>query len=106
MEDGRLILQDIFHKGLLYMTISRDFTQTADPMSAIIAIEMQDEGTIALSYYKGDNYEETSEVITIYSYEISESQYTLENGYTFTNVQVFGMGESKLEGKNLKVPEW
>ena len=106
MEDGRLILQDIFHKGLLYMTISRDFTQTADPMSAIIAIEMQDEGTIALSYYKGDNYEETSEVITIYSYEISESQYTLENGYTFTNVQVFGMGDSKLEGKNLKVPEW
>lgn len=77
IEDGKLILQDIFHEGLLYMTISRDFTQTADPMSAIVAIEMQDEGTITLSYYKGENYEETSEVITIYSYEVRESQYTL-----------------------------
>lgn len=65
MEDGKLILQDIFHEGLLYMTISRDFTQTADPMSAIIAIEMQDEGTITLSYYKGENYEETEDYLKI-----------------------------------------
>lgn len=64
MEDGKLILQDIFHEDSLYIKISRDFTQTADPMSAIIAIEMQDDGTIALSYYKGEDYEETSEVIS------------------------------------------
>lgn len=99
MEDGKLILQDIFHEDSLYTKISRNFTQTADPMSAIIAIEMQDDGTIALSYYKGEDYEETSEIITAYSYEIRESQYTLENGYTFTNVQVFGMGDSELEEK-------
>ena len=65
MEDGKLILRDIFHEDLLYMTISRDFTQTADPMSAIIAIEMQDEGTIALSYYKGENYEETEDYLKV-----------------------------------------
>lgn len=65
MEDGKLILRDIFNEGLLYMTISRDFTKTADPMSAIIAIEMQDEGTIILSYYKGEDYEEISEEIKV-----------------------------------------
>lgn len=65
MEDGELILKDIFHKDLLYMSISRDFTKTADPMSAIIAIEMQDEGTIVLSYYRGENYEETSEILGV-----------------------------------------
>lgn len=59
-----MILQDIFHEGSLYTKISRDFTQTADPMSAVIAIEMQDDGIIALSYYKGEDYEETSEVIS------------------------------------------
>ena len=64
LEEEKLILQDIFHEDSLYTTISRDFTQTADPMSAIIAIEMQDDGTIALSYYRGENYEETSEVIS------------------------------------------
>lgn len=66
MEDGKLILRDIFHEESLYMAISRDFTKTADPISAIIAIEMQDRETITLSYYKGEDFEETSEIITIY----------------------------------------
>lgn len=35
MENGKLILRNIFNEDLLYMTISRDFTKTADPMSAI-----------------------------------------------------------------------
>ncbi|MDE7254230.1 MAG: hypothetical protein K2O32_14995 [Acetatifactor sp.] len=65
MEDGQLVLRDIFNKDLLYMTISRDFTRTANPMSAIISIEIQDGGDVVLSYYKGENFEETSEVITI-----------------------------------------
>lgn len=65
MEDGKLILRDIFRDDLLYMTISREFTRTADPMSAIIAIERTDEGNITLSYYKGEDYEETSESIVI-----------------------------------------
>lgn len=65
MEDGQLVLRDIFNKDLLYMTISRDFTKTANPMSAIISIEMQDGGDVVVSYYKGENFEETSEIITI-----------------------------------------
>lgn len=65
MEDGQLVLRDIFNKDLFYMTISRDFTKTANPMSAIISIEMQDGGDVVVSYYKGENFEETSEIITI-----------------------------------------
>lgn len=66
MEDGKLILRDIFNKDLLYMTVSRDFTKTADPMSAIIAIEILNDEKIMLRYYTGENYEETSEKITIF----------------------------------------
>lgn len=33
------------------------------------------------------------------SYEIYESQYTLNNGYTFTNIQVCGMRDKELEKK-------
>lgn len=66
MDDDKLILRDIFNENLLYMTISRDFTKTADPMSAILAIDMRDEETITLSYYKGEDYEEISEIITIF----------------------------------------
>lgn len=65
MEDSELILRDVFNDDLLCMAISRDFTKTANPMSAIISVKMQDKNTIKLSYYKGDNYEETSEIITI-----------------------------------------
>lgn len=65
MEDGELILRDIFDDDALCMTISRDFTKTVNPMSAIIAIEMQDKNKITLSYYKGDNCEETSEILYI-----------------------------------------
>ena len=65
MEDGELILRDVFDDDSLCMTISRDFTKTANPMSAIIAIEMQDKNKIMLSYYKGDNREETSEIVYI-----------------------------------------
>ncbi len=66
MEDGKLTLRDTFNEDSLYMVISRDFTKTANPMSAIIAIEMQGRETIALSYYKGEDFEETSEIIAIY----------------------------------------
>lgn len=114
MEDGNLILKDIFNEDLLYMTISRDFTKTANPVSAIIAIEMRDEKTITLSYFKGDNYEETSETITIdtpcanieqgeidteTSYEVYVSQYTLSTGYTMKVFQVSDMKDMTLENK-------
>ncbi len=60
MEDGKLTLRDGFNVDSLYMVISRDFTKTANPMSAIIAIEMQGRETIALSYYKGEDFEESA----------------------------------------------
>lgn len=65
MEDSELILRDVFNDDLLYIAISRDFTKTANPMSAIVSVKMQGKDAIELSYYKGDNYEETSEIMTI-----------------------------------------
>ncbi len=74
MEDGKLILRDAFNEDSLYIIISRDFTKTANPMSAIIAIEMQDRETFSLTYYKGDNYEKECEDIS-YTGKSKEEQY-------------------------------
>lgn len=63
MEDHELIVRDIFDEDLFCMRIVRDFTGTADPMSAVISIEMADSKTIILTYYKGEDYIETSEKI-------------------------------------------
>ena len=67
MEDGELILSDIFYtdqqKDLLHMTIVRDFTETADPMSAIMDIELIDSENIELTYLTGNDYTVVTEII-------------------------------------------
>lgn len=59
MEDGKLILSDIFYtdqqEGLLYMTIDRDFYKAANPMSAIVGIEPIGSGIIELEYLNGED---------------------------------------------------
>lgn len=65
MEDRVLILTDLFQEGILDERIARDFTKTADPMSAIRKVEMQDDDNIRLEYYKGADYMEESEIIRI-----------------------------------------
>lgn len=70
MEDNEeLILCNIFNsdqqEDLLYMTILRDFTKTANPMSAIIAIELIDNENIELTYLTGNDYTEVTEIIPI-----------------------------------------
>lgn len=72
MEDGKLILCNMFYtdqrdETWLYMEIVRDYTQTANPMSAIIQIEMYDDESIILTYLLGDKYEEVSEIIKLES---------------------------------------
>lgn len=58
MEDGKLILSDIFYtdqqEDLLYMMIVRDFAETADPISAIVGIELIDRENIELTYLTGE----------------------------------------------------
>jgi len=64
MDEGTLVLSDIFeHK--FNMQIMRDFTQTADPISAVKSIEMIDDSSIRLKYYSGDDYLEQTEIINI-----------------------------------------
>ena len=64
-EERTLILSDIFKEGILHQEITRDFSKTADPMSAIISIEMIDSENIRLEYYKGETFTIESEIIGI-----------------------------------------
>lgn len=60
-----LIITDIFNKGLVDERIKRDFSVTADPVSAIINIEMFNDESIILDYLQGPAYVEKSEIIKI-----------------------------------------
>lgn len=64
--DG-LILKDIFDEGLFYQEIKRDFSECADPIGAIITVELLDNGYIALVYYEGEDFTEKSEIIAVNS---------------------------------------
>ncbi len=63
MKDDRLILADIFREGILELEIVRDFSEMADPVSAIISVEMLEGGEILLQYYQGEDMEIMSEMI-------------------------------------------
>lgn len=65
MEDGKLILTDIFKRDKLYKEIVRDFTKTANPMSTIVNIKLIDNENIILEYYIGEDYTQVSETIPI-----------------------------------------
>lgn len=65
-ENATLILTDLFQEGILYQEITRDFSIMADPMSPVISVEMIDEGSIRLEYYKGEEKEIVSEIIDIF----------------------------------------
>ncbi len=64
--DG-LIVKDIFDEGLFYQEIKRDFSECADPIGAIITVELLDNGYIALVYYEGESFTEKSEIIAVNS---------------------------------------
>ena len=60
-----LILTDIFEEDILYQEIYRDFSMTADLMSAIYSIELIDEEHIMLEYCTGEDYTVVNEVVEI-----------------------------------------
>lgn len=66
MEDGELILTDIFQMGLLKKKISRDFSKTANPSSPILNIKMINDEMIELEYLAGENYIDIVETIFIH----------------------------------------
>jgi len=65
MEDGVLILMDAFGSGLLYEEVERDFSPSANGMSAIRGIEMLDDETILIEYLGGDDFEERSVRVSV-----------------------------------------
>lgn len=60
-----LILTDIFEEGILYQEIYRDFSETADLMSAIWNVELEDETHVRLEYCEGETYTGVDEVVEI-----------------------------------------
>ena len=60
-----LILTDIFEEGILYQEIYKDFSVTADLMSAIYSIELIDEEHIMLEYCTGEDYTVVNEEVEI-----------------------------------------
>lgn len=63
MEENRLILTDLFEEGILHEEIIKDYSKTADPVSAVISIEVLENRDIMLQYYKGKDMEEVSEIV-------------------------------------------
>lgn len=60
-----MILTDIFEEGILYQEIYRDFSETADPMSAILDIKLEDETHVRLEYCEGKAYTDVNEVVEL-----------------------------------------
>ena len=63
--DEPLILTDIFEEGFLYQEIHRDFSETADPMSAIYSIELADEDHVIVEYCEGEDYTVVNEEVEL-----------------------------------------
>lgn len=63
MKENKLILMDIFGEGILDTKIERNYSKMADPISAIISIEILENGDIQLQYYEGEDMEIILEVI-------------------------------------------
>ena len=64
IENGELIIRDIFDEGTFCKKITRDFTETADPTSAIISITLEKEGQFVIEYYQGEDYKMETEIIS------------------------------------------
>lgn len=64
-KERTLIISDIFKEGILEKEITRDFSKTEEPMSAIISVEMIDSENIRLEYYKGETFTIESEIVGI-----------------------------------------
>ena len=65
MKNEVLVLTDMFEQERLYIEISRDFSKVANPISAVINIALIDANAISLKYYKGSDFDEVSEIITM-----------------------------------------
>lgn len=64
-ENNELIISDLFHEGKFYKKIKRDYTKTADPISAVIGITLEDEKRLIIEYYQGEDYIKKTEIIEL-----------------------------------------
>lgn len=65
MKDGKLIVTNIFNNWREDVEITRDWSPTADAISAIIDVEILDYNVLRVSYYMGDGFEEITEYVDL-----------------------------------------
>ncbi len=63
MNEGELMVSDIFDKTKIYNKIIRDFAPTANPASAVLEARFQEGNKLYIDYLSGAEEEETSETI-------------------------------------------
>lgn len=65
MEEGNLIIRDIFNQGILNKRMERDFANTADAMYAVLSIQCLNDEDFVINYLKGEDYESVTEIIPL-----------------------------------------
>ncbi len=63
MNEGELIVSDIFDKTKIFKKIIRDFSPTANPASAVLGARFQEGNKLYIDYLSGAEEKETSEII-------------------------------------------
>lgn len=64
MKDSKLIVANIFEKGLFYEEIERNFSHTDIPSAAILNANFVDDRTLYIEYLEGDKMNVKKETIT------------------------------------------
>ncbi len=78
MEDGTLILTDIFSEGELYAEVEADFAHTEKPIDAVIRIEKADWASIRVIYYSERNFTKETEFVKLRSDEENKAKQPLK----------------------------
>ncbi|MFT9495288.1 hypothetical protein [Anaerosolibacter sp.] len=63
IEDGQLIVSDIFDRSIVYQKIKRNFSATANPSSAILEAKFIENAKLLIVYLEGDKQSEKLEII-------------------------------------------
>lgn len=68
IEDGKLIIRNVFDKEIYYKVIKRDFSENAIPSYAIFEVKVISDHELEITYAKGENFTETTETLDLNDY--------------------------------------
>lgn len=96
VEDGKLIISDVFDKNLYYKEIKRNFsTDYSNPAS--FEVKFIENNKLELKYLEGKDFEEKTEIINLYSSTNSEDYV----GHWYTSVPYTGGNSTTIDIKEM-----